>query len=110
MRYEQKIKIDRIEAEQINKHLHVEPTCADECLGEDIAITNTAKFENGFEMDIKCCGVQYNEDDESNTAWTEAVLFQNGNELCSTEPSDEYLGEWILEYDGNEYVVLVESE
>lgn len=110
MRYERKIKISKREAEQINKHLHVEPTCADECLGEDITIVNTATFDNGIEMDIKCCGVQYNEDDESNTAWTEAVLFQNGNELCFTEPSDEYLGEWILEYNGDEYVVLVESE
>ena len=110
MRYEQIIRIDKREAEQIDKHLHVEPTCTDECLGEDIAIVNTATFNNGIEMDIKCCGVQYNEDDESNTAWTEAVLFQNGSELCFTEPSDEYFGEWILEYNGDEYVVLVESE
>lgn len=110
MRYEQKIKISKDEAEQINEYLHVEPTCADECLGEDIAITNTAVFDNGIEMDIKCCGVQYNEDDESNTSWTEAVLFKNGSELCFTEPFDEYLGEWILEYDGDEYVVMVESE
>ena len=79
-------------------------------LGEDIAIVKTATFDNGVEMDIKCCGVQYNEDDESNTAWTEAVLFKNGSELCFTEPSDEYLGEWILEYNGDEYVVFVEIE
>lgn len=35
---------------------------------KNIAIVNTAIFDNGFEMDIKCCGVQYNKDDESNTA------------------------------------------
>lgn len=110
MRYERIVKIGKREADQINKHLHEEPTCADECLGEDIAIVNTATFDNGFEMDIKCCGVQYSEDNESNTAWTEAVLFQNGSERCYTEPSDEYLGEWILEYEDDEYVVLVEIE
>lgn len=110
MRYERIIKIGKREAEQINKHLHVEPTCEDECLGENGAIVNTAIFDNGIEMDIKCCGVQYNEDEESNTAWTEAVLFLNGSEICCTEPSDEYLGEWILEYDDDEYVVIVETE
>ena len=110
MVYERIIKISKAEAEQINKHLTVEPTCADECLGEDIAIVNTAKFNNGIEMDIKCCGVQYEERNESNLAWTEAVMFKDGDELCYTEPSDEYLGEWICEYNGDEYIVFVEVE
>lgn len=110
MRYEKTIVISKEKAEQINRHLHIEPTCANECLGEDIAIVNTATFENGYEMDIKCCGVQYNEEDESNTAWTEAVLFCNGSEVCCSEPSDEYLGEWILETDEDEYVVVVKVE
>lgn len=110
MRYEKTIKITTKMTELINKHLHEEPTCAEECLGEDIAIVNTVSFENGFEMDIKCCGVQYDEASESNTAWTEAVLFQNGRELCCSEPSDEYVGEWSLEYEGDEYIVVVEAE
>lgn len=107
MRYEQTIYIEKKLEDQIHKHLTVEPTCADECLGEDIAITKTAKFHNGIEMDIKCCGVQYEADSESNTAWTEAVLFKNGSEICCSEPGDEFMGEWILEYEGDEYVVLV---
>lgn len=111
MRYERTIKISKEEAEQINKHLTIEPTCAEECLGEDIAIIYTAKFDNGFEMDIKCCGVQYEPYNSSNTAWTEAVLFEDGKEVCCSEVSDEYLGEWILEDDNdNEYVVIVEVE
>lgn len=111
MRYERTIKISKEEAEQINKHLTEEPTCAEECLGEDIAIIYTAKFDNGFEMDIKCCGVQYEPYNSSNTAWTEAVLFEDGQEICCSEVSDEYLGEWILEDDNdNEYVVIVEVE
>ena len=110
MKFKKVITISKEEAEQINKYLHVEPTCADECLGEDAVIVNTAKFDDGIEMDIKCCGVQYEEQSESNTAWTEAVLFHNGIQECYTEPSDEYLGEWICEYDGNEYIVIVEIE
>lgn len=110
MRHEQIIRICKEDAERVNKYLHEEPACADDCLGEDVAIVYTAVFDNGFEMDIKCCGVQYDEDEESNTAWTEAVLFQNGKEICCTEPSDEYLGEWILEFENDEYVVTVETE
>jgi hypothetical protein len=107
MKFKKVITVDKATAEQINRYLNIEPTCADECLGEDIAIINTVKFDNGIEMDIKCCGVQYEEESESNLAWTEAVLFNNGNEVYYTEPSDEYFGEWICEYNGNEYVVIV---
>lgn len=38
---------------------------------------HTAIFGNGIEMDIKLCGVQY-EDGGFNKPWTEAVLFKNG--------------------------------
>jgi hypothetical protein len=109
MRFEQRLFISKEEAEQINRYLHVEPTCVEECLGEDITIIHTVKFDDGIEMDIKCCGVQYDEYSESNTAWTEAVLFENGYQVCYTDPSDEYLGEWSLEHDGNEYIVLIEK-
>ena len=104
------LTISKEEANLINKHLHVEPTCIEECLGEDIAIIHTVRFSDGTEMDIKCCGVQYNEDDESNTAYAEAVLFQNGHQICYTEPTDKYTGKWSLEYDGNEYEVFVVIE
>lgn len=109
MRYERTISIPKETAAQINKHLHVEPSCPEECLGEDIAITYTAIFDRGIEMDVKCCGVRYRDDNESNTAWTEAVLFNDGKEISCTEPSDEYFGEWVMEYDGDEYAVFVEE-
>lgn len=68
-------------------------------MGEDETITNTAKFSNGYEMDIKCCGA----DDEP--AWTEAVLFDSeGSQIAVSEPSDDYFGIWELEdNDGNTY-------
>ena len=71
-------------------------------LGEDEAIVKTAIFPNGIEMDIKCCGVQYNKDDD-NSAWTEAVLFHNGHEVACSEVNDSFLGTWELEYNGTLY-------
>lgn len=106
MRYAKEIVIGKGEADMINKYLHVEPACEGDCLGEDETITHTAVFDNGVEIDIKCCGVQYHEDDTANVAWTEGVLFHNGYECCS-EPDDEYFGEWFFEHDGNEYIVVV---
>lgn len=106
MRYEKTLLIALSMADIIARYLTVEPKDESECFGEDSVITNTVVFDNGVQMDIKCCGVQYVEG-ESNLAWTEAVLFENGAQLCFTEPSDEYLGEWEIEYDGDEYVAKV---
>ena len=110
MIFERTIYISKEEAELINKHLTVEPTCEEECLGGDIAITHTAKFDDGIEIDIKCCGVQYEEGNESNLAWSEAVLFKNGYELSCTEPCDEYLGEWVFVHNNHAYCVCVKIE
>lgn len=110
MKFEQTIKIPKEKAKQINNYLQHEPTCEEECLHENETITNTATFPDNIEMDIKCCGVQYNKDESNNTAWTEAVLFQNGHEICCSEPADEYLGQWTLEYNDNEYTVIIEEE
>lgn len=107
MRFEKTLIISKLEAAIINRYLTEEPRSESECLGEDSTITKTVKFDNGIQMDIKCCGVQFIEG-ESNLAWTEAVLFdKNGTQLCFTEPADEFLGEWICEDDGDEYVVNV---
>lgn len=44
-------------AEKINTYLTVEPADESECLDEDDTIIYTAVFGEGYEMDIKCCGV-----------------------------------------------------
>lgn len=95
-------------AQQINHYLKEEPKSREECLSEDATISVTANFGNGIEMDIKCCGVKFYEE-ESNLAWTEAVLFDHGSEVACTEPEDEFLGEWTLEYDGETYTAFVEE-
>lgn len=100
MTYRKEIKITKALADEIN-HLLTE---VDEDFGEDLTITKTAVFDNGFEMDIKCCGCL------DDVAWTEAVLFRNGSEVCCTEPCDEFLGEWECTNDINTYVVNVTVE
>lgn len=106
MRIEKTLLISQREADTITRYLREEPKNESESLGEDSTITNTVDFGNGIAMDIKCCGVQFIEG-ESNLAWTEAVLFKNGAQVSFTDPYDEYLGEWICEYDGDEYAVNV---
>ena len=78
----------------------------DNMLNEDETIVRTVRFPDGIEMDIKCCGVQYEEGGD-NSAWTEAVLFHNGYEVACSEPSDSFLGEWILPYRDETYCVNV---
>lgn len=107
------ISITQQEAEKINRYLTKEPTNEDECLSEDETISHTAKFSDGYQMDIQCCGVQYEEDAKengsTNTAWTQAVLFDpTGHEVACSDVEDEYLGEWSLEGpNGNKYIVSV---
>ena len=99
---------DRV-LEQINRYLATEPKSADECLGEDGAIVYTANFGDGYEMDIKCCGVRYFEGD-ANMPWTEAVLFLNGSELRCSEPSEDFEGEWVITYGGEDFIVDIVPE
>lgn len=81
-------------------------TEGDEDFNEDCTITKTAKFDDGTEMDIKCCGVRY-EEGSDNSAWTECVLFRNGSEVFCSEPSEDFLGEWTAETDDARYIANV---
>ena len=70
-------------------------------MSEDDTIIETADFGNGIEVDVKCCGA------DEETAWAEAVLFQNGSECCYSEVEYEFFGDWIFEFEGNTYIVHV---
>lgn len=96
----QTIVVDKQTADTINAFLAADSE--DEYQGEDNTISITAKFDDGMEMDIKCCGC----DDEC--SWTEAVLFENGSECGCTEPADDLLGPWEIECNGIIYRVNVE--
>lgn len=110
MKYETRIVVDSKTADKINWALNVEPDEESVCMGEDETVIKTATFSNGFQMDIKCCGVQYKEG-ESNLVWAEAVLFDgHGKELCFTEPAEDFFKTWELEYSGDIYCAEVERE
>jgi len=100
--------IDKEKAAYIRGILYCEPKTEEDCFGEDDAIVYTVEFEDGYEMDIKVCGVQFREG-ESNLPWTEAVLFRNGQEVCCSEPDDVFFGEWILSCKGKEFVAFVKE-
>lgn len=107
MKFEEIIKVNKEDFEVINRYLTVQPQTEAESQSEDDTIVYTAKFSDGKFIDIKCCGVQFDEDND-NTSWTEAVLFdQNGVEICCSDVCDYFLGKWELEDDGNKYIVHV---
>lgn len=102
--YEETIVVSKDQAERLNYWINCNADSS-ERLNEDDTFVRTAKFEDGFEMDIKCCGTQ------DDVAWAEAVLFyENGQEACCTEVRDEYLGDWEIEWGGNVYRVHVVME
>ena len=109
MRYVQEIKIDKDDFEVINRYLTIQPTCEEEAQDEDDTIIYTAKFPDGKFVDVKCCGVQFEEGGE-NTSWSEAVLFdKDGYEIACSEVCEDFLGEWELtdSMSGNVYVANV---
>ncbi len=108
-RHEKTVKVPARLLTLINKYLREEPSSPGECLGEEETISVTTKFSNGIEMDIKCCGVQF-EEGGSNTAWTEAVLFHNGSEIAHTDVCDTFEGEWELVDGDDVYCVDIVPE
>ena len=122
MRYEKQIVLERELLETVERLLRTLPNDESTCMGEEETISVTVQFANGFEMDIKCCGVQYEEGGD-NTPWTEAVLFKNGSECGCTEPCTDFgptngtPAVWVLTYqpnrnirDEDEYVVTILPE
>ena len=82
---EETIYVNKPYAERIKKYLR-----GAEVQGDGSLLSKTAKFSDGFEMDIRCCG---GKDD----SWTEAILYDNtGKEVVATEPCDGFTGCWEL--------------
>lgn len=105
MLHEQTITIGRSAADKIQGFIDAGPGLDDSAYqGSNNAISYTANFGDGFEIDVKCCGC----DDEG--SWAEAVLFENGHEVCCTEPEYTFLGVWEIEFGGNTYRVNVAAK
>lgn len=99
--YKEIHKISLREASIINNYLSASE--GDEHLSEDETITHTVYFPDGCQIDIKCCGTG------NGPAFAEAVLFdKSGGQMAYSEPEDEYLGTWTLEYNGTTYTVTVD--
>lgn len=82
---EETIYVSKPYAERIKKYLR-----GAEVQGDGSSLSKTAKFSDGFEMDIRCCG---GKDD----SWTEAILYDDtGREVAVTEPCDGFTGCWEL--------------
>lgn len=109
MEFYREIYVEGEVAERINRLLSTEPTCKEECFGEDDKILFSTTFPDGMQMDVEVCGVQYQEEEDAcNTAWTQAVLYDKGGcELTYSDVGEEYFGKWELEYNGNKYTVNV---
>lgn len=106
--FRMQLQLDTETVEYLEHLCQYEPQSLDECFTDrEPSINFTVKFPNDYQMDIKCCGVDY-EEGGSNTAWTEAVLFnENGCEVGFTEPEDSILGEFWIERDNINYTVEV---
>lgn len=99
--YKTTIFVPSMMMETINRYLSARSES--EYQGEDNTIIYTARFPDGKEMDIKCCGCQ------NEASWTEAVLFnEQGYELACTEVEDEFTGPWVLNCQGVTYIAIVE--
>ncbi len=109
MKKQKIVGIPKKRIEWIQQILKTKPKSEADCFGEDETYSVTAAFENNIEMDIKLCGVQYEEGDD-NLPWTEAVLFDNGCEVCHTDVCNVFMGVWELEYNGISYEVTVKVE
>lgn len=98
-RYIQRVSITPSLAKTIEGYLNA--SNEDEYQGEDNTITVTAVFPDGMKMDVKCCGC------DNDPSWTEAVLFQDGSEVCCTDVEEEFLGPWELDDNGRRYIAIV---
>lgn len=58
-------------------------------------ITETVCLPEDYEMDIKCCMPE----SEDEMPWTEAILFQNGSEIACSDVENHFEGSWELEDD-----------
>ena len=73
-------------AERIEKYLRGE-----EVQGFGSSLSETAKFSDGYSMDIRCCG-------DEDTSWAEAILYNNtGVQVAVTETYETFIGYWELD-------------
>ena len=68
----------------------------------DETISENVRFSDDIEIDIKiviCEGTE--------KPYTEAVIFKDGSEISCSCPEDYFLGDWVLEYLDDTYVITI---
>lgn len=104
-RYDAEVFVSKKELEQIDYIMSHTPDEVYDKYGlkEDEAITYTATFDDGYEMDIKAV-VGYDNN------YCEAVLFRNGVEVnCIAGDDDDLRGSWSLHDDDVLFVATVKE-
>lgn len=83
---EETVYISEPYAECIEKYLRGEKV-----QGFGSSLSETAKFSDGYSMDIRCCG-------DEDTSWAEAILYNNtGVQVAVTETYETFIGYWELD-------------
>ena len=83
---EETLYISESSSKKLEKYLYGE-----EIQGFGSSLSETAKFSDGYSMDIRCCG-------DENTSWTEAILYDNtGVQVAITEAYETFIGYWELD-------------
>ena len=108
MDYKKEFKISMSESARINGFM-LEPLCEDEAIGDQV-IAHKVRFDDGYSMEVRVCGAPYR-DGEYNSAWAEAILFNNVNEpVYTTAPDSSYTGLWTMHHNGNTYITEVKVD
>ena len=83
---EETLYISESSSKKLEKYL-----CGEEIQGFGSSLSETAKFSDGYSMDIRCCG-------DENTSWAEAILYDNtGAQVAITEAYETFIGYWELD-------------
>lgn len=83
---EETLYISESSSKKLEKYL-----CGEEVQGFGSTLSETAKFSDGYSMDIRCCG-------DEDTSWTEAILYDNtGMQVAITETYETFIGYWELD-------------
>ncbi len=104
--FEQSATISMFDAAKINAYINGEISVQ----GEDNTFSVSVEFDDGMQMDIKCCG------SNDGPSWTEAVLFapsyMGGCEVAMTDVDDVFVKIWEIEYEGCIYraIIRVDSQ
>ena len=83
---EETLYISKSSSKKLEKYL-----CGEEVQGFGSSLSETAKFFDGYSMDIRCCG-------DEDTSWAEAILYDNtGVQVAITETYETFIGYWELD-------------